>query len=82
MLVRSAWTGHPAPAHYARTGSDTCPASLAPIASLASLAIKVLLNATRIYQSLWTMSKSVTYSPTPFEVGKPKTRQNTNNTVV
>ena len=49
MLVQSARTGPPAPARYARTGWDTCPASLAP---LASLTLKVLLNATRIYQSL------------------------------
>ena len=58
MLVRSAWTGPPAPARYARTGWDTCPASLAP---LASLALKILLNATRIYQSLWTILESVRY---------------------
>ena len=50
----------PSPARYARTGWDTCPALIVP---LASLALKVLLNATRIYQSLWTITKSVTYSP-------------------
>ena len=46
ILVWWAWTGPPAPACYARTGWDTCPASLAP------LALKVLLNVTQIYQSL------------------------------
>ena len=45
MLVLLAWTGPPAPARYACTGWDTCPALLAP---LAFLALKVLLNATQI----------------------------------
>ena len=54
MLVRLAWTGPPAPAPYARTGWDACPVSLA---LLALLAVKVLMNATRIYQNLWNISK-------------------------
>ena len=56
MLMRLAWTGPPAPAHYTHTGWDTCPAS---IASLAPLALKYLLSATRIYQSLGNISKSI-----------------------
>ena len=63
MLVLSAWTGPPAMAHYARTGLDTCPAFLAP---LALLTLKVLLNATQINQSLWNISKSVEYIKVKF----------------
>ena len=36
--MQLAWTGPPALALFARTGWDTCPAALAPLASLASLA--------------------------------------------
>ena len=37
------WTGPPGPAHFTRTGCDTCPALLAP---LALLTLKVLLSTT------------------------------------
>ena len=49
LTVRSAWTGPLAPACFARTGWDTSPASLA------LLALTVLLHATQVYQSLWNI---------------------------
>ena len=48
LTVRLAWTGPPAQARFARTGWDTSPASLSLLASLASLALTVLLHATQV----------------------------------
>ena len=48
LTVQSAWTGPPAPALFAYTGWDTCPASLA---LLASFALKVLLYTTQRVKS-------------------------------
>ena len=47
LRLRLAWTGPPAPVCFAHIGWDTCPALLAPLAYLASLALKVLLNTTQ-----------------------------------
>ena len=55
MSVWSAWTGPLAPAHYACTGWDTFPASLASLAPLALLdmvTFEVSLKTTQMYQSL------------------------------
>ena len=63
MLVWLAWTDPPAPSRYVPTGWDNCPASLAP---LASLALKVLLKAFLIYQSVEYIKVSVIKNIRPF----------------
>ena len=52
----SEWTGPLALAHFAHTGWDTCPASLAKLALFPLLARKDLLNATKKVKFLMEIS--------------------------